>query len=42
VAEAMVAGYGKASYQIEVALGLMLALMIWQAVRTPALQEEAA
>ncbi|MFF5262227.1 branched-chain amino acid ABC transporter permease [Actinomadura viridis] len=41
VAEAMVAGYGKASYQIEVALGLMLAIMIWQAVRTPALQEEA-
>jgi branched-chain amino acid transport system permease protein len=42
VAEAMVAGYGLGSYQIEVALGLMLALMIWQAVRTPALQEEAA
>ncbi|WP_395105636.1 branched-chain amino acid ABC transporter permease [Actinomadura sp. SCN-SB] len=42
VAEAMIAGYGLGSYQIEVALGLMLALMIWQAVRTPALQEETA
>jgi branched-chain amino acid transport system permease protein len=42
VAEAMVAGYGLGSYQIEVALGLMLAIMIWQAVRTPALQEEMA
>jgi branched-chain amino acid transport system permease protein len=41
VAEAMMAGYGKASYQIVVALGLMLAIMIWQAARTPALQEEA-
>ncbi|GAA4098134.1 branched-chain amino acid ABC transporter permease [Actinomadura miaoliensis] len=41
VAEAMVAGYLKASYQIEVALGLMLAIMIWQATRTPALREEA-
>jgi branched-chain amino acid transport system permease protein len=41
VAEAMIAGYGFGSYQIEVALGVMLALMIWQAVRTPALHEEA-
>jgi branched-chain amino acid transport system permease protein len=38
----MVAGYGQASYQIVVALGLIIALMIWQAARTPALQEEVA
>jgi branched-chain amino acid transport system permease protein len=42
VAELMVAGYGQASYQIVVALGLIIALMIWQAARTPALQEEVA
>jgi branched-chain amino acid transport system permease protein len=42
VAEAMVAGYGKASYQVEVALGLMLAIMIWQGARRPAMQEETA
>jgi branched-chain amino acid transport system permease protein len=42
VAEAMVAGYGKASYQVEVALVLMLTIMIWQAARRPAIQEETA
>jgi branched-chain amino acid transport system permease protein len=42
VAEAMVAGYGKASYQVEVALVLMLAIMIWQAARQPVIQEETA
>jgi branched-chain amino acid transport system permease protein len=42
VAEAMVAGYGKASYQVEVALVLMLMLMIWQAARRPVIQEETA
>jgi branched-chain amino acid transport system permease protein len=42
VAEAMVAGYGEASYQTEVALGLMLVIMIWRAVRTPAVHEEVA
>lgn len=42
VAEAMVAGYGNASYQVEVALVLMLAIMIWQAARQPMIQEETA
>ncbi|MFD0689340.1 branched-chain amino acid ABC transporter permease [Actinomadura fibrosa] len=42
VAEAMVAGYGEASYQTVVALGLMLAIMTWRASRRSALQEEAA
>lgn len=41
VAEAMVAGYGNASYQTEIALVLMLAIMIWRAARTPAVHEEA-
>jgi branched-chain amino acid transport system permease protein len=40
VAESMVAGYLKASYQTMVALPVMLALMIWQASRRPAGQEE--
>jgi branched-chain amino acid transport system permease protein len=38
----MVAGYGNGAYQTEVALVLMLAIMIWRAVRLPAVQEEAA
>jgi branched-chain amino acid transport system permease protein len=42
VAEAMVAGYGNASYQTEIALVLMLTIMIWRAARTPAVHEEAA
>jgi branched-chain amino acid transport system permease protein len=41
VAESMVAGYGNASYQTEIALGLMLVIMIWRAARTPAVHEEA-
>jgi branched-chain amino acid transport system permease protein len=41
VAESMVAGYGNASYQTEIALALMLVIMIWRAVRTPAVHEEA-
>jgi branched-chain amino acid transport system permease protein len=40
VAESMVAGYLKASYQTMVALPVMLALMIWQASRRPVGQEE--
>ncbi|QKW35957.1 branched-chain amino acid ABC transporter permease [Actinomadura sp. NAK00032] len=42
VAEAMVAGYGEASYQTVVALALMLAIMMVRASRRTALQEEAA
>lgn len=42
VAEAMVAGYGEASYQTVVALALMLAIMLVRASRRTALQEEAA
>ncbi|WP_067461023.1 branched-chain amino acid ABC transporter permease [Actinomadura macra] len=42
VAEAMVAGYGEASYQTVVALALMLAIMIWQATHRSALQHEGA
>jgi branched-chain amino acid transport system permease protein len=41
VAEAMMAGYVKASYQTEVALVLMLAVMIGQTARRPSLQAEA-
>jgi branched-chain amino acid transport system permease protein len=41
VAESLVAGYYSGSYQTEVALGLMLALMIWQASRRDAMTEEA-
>jgi branched-chain amino acid transport system permease protein len=41
VAEAMVAGYGNASYQTEIALALMLVIMVWRAARTPAVHEEA-
>ncbi|MCW6010502.1 branched-chain amino acid ABC transporter permease [Micromonospora sp. CPCC 205371] len=42
VAQALVAGYGNAAYQMEVALVLMLAVMIWQAARKPIAQEEPA
>jgi branched-chain amino acid transport system permease protein len=42
VAQAMVAGYLSTSYQTEVALLLMLAVMIVQAARRPAIQEETA
>ncbi|MCW2919792.1 MAG: branched-chain amino acid transporter permease [Actinomycetia bacterium] len=42
VTEAMVAGYGNAAYQAEVALVLMLAIMIWRAARSPAVHEEVA
>lgn len=40
VAESLVAGYLAASLQTEVALGVMLALMIWHASRSPVAQEE--
>ncbi|WP_422768853.1 branched-chain amino acid ABC transporter permease [Plantactinospora sp. WMMC1484] len=41
-AQALVAGYGGAAYQMEVALVLMLTVMIWRAARQPvALQETA-
>ncbi|HEX6683884.1 MAG TPA: branched-chain amino acid ABC transporter permease [Candidatus Limnocylindrales bacterium] len=39
VAQTMVAGYGDAAYQTEIALVLMLAVMIWRAARTPAVEE---
>jgi branched-chain amino acid transport system permease protein len=42
VVEAMVAGYVNSSYQTEVALALMLAVMIWQAGKRLALTEEIA
>ena len=42
VAEALVAGYSKASFESGVALILMLALMIWQASRRPAVEESPA
>jgi branched-chain amino acid transport system permease protein len=38
VAEALVAGYGKASYQSMVALSLALAILVAQALRRPLLQ----
>ncbi|MEO7126417.1 MAG: branched-chain amino acid ABC transporter permease [Nakamurella sp.] len=40
VTEALVAGYYNASYQTEVALGLMLAIMIWQARKRLSVVEE--
>lgn len=40
VCESMIGGYINASYEIEVALMLMLAIMVWRAVRTPAAEEE--
>ncbi len=42
VAEALVAGYAKASFESGVALILMLALMVWQASRRPVVEEAAA
>jgi branched-chain amino acid transport system permease protein len=42
VAEALVAGYWRASFQSGVALGVMLALMVWQASRRPAVAEDTA
>ncbi len=42
VAEALVAGYGRASFQSGVALVLMLGLMVWQASRRPVIEEAAA
>jgi len=41
-AQAVVAGYGSAAYQMEVALVLMLAILIWQAAQRPIVQEEPA
>ncbi|MFG1672422.1 branched-chain amino acid ABC transporter permease [Streptomyces sp. Y7] len=41
VSESMVGGYINASYEIEVALALMLGIMVWRAARTPAMAEEA-
>jgi branched-chain amino acid transport system permease protein len=40
VSEAMIGGYINAAYQIEVALALMLAIMVWRSVRTPVMAEE--
>jgi branched-chain amino acid transport system permease protein len=42
VAEALVAGYWRASFQSGVALVVMLALMVWQASRRPSAAEDAA
>jgi branched-chain amino acid transport system permease protein len=42
VAEALVAGYSQASFQSGIALVVMLALMIWQASRRPAVAEDVA
>ncbi|MEO3922335.1 branched-chain amino acid ABC transporter permease [Micromonosporaceae bacterium B7E4] len=39
VAQAAVAGYGNAAHQLEVALGLMLVVLIWQAARRPGAEE---
>ena len=36
VAQTVIAGYGGGAYQLELALGLMLAVMVAQAARTPA------
>lgn len=41
VVQALVAGYGNAAYQLEVALLLMLALMVARAARTSSLLQEA-
>jgi branched-chain amino acid transport system permease protein len=41
VAQTMVAGYGDAAYQTEVALVLMLTVMIWRAAHSPAVEEAA-
>jgi len=42
VGQSLVAGYGGAGYQTQLALGLMLAVMIWRAARQPVLEEQAA
>jgi branched-chain amino acid transport system permease protein len=42
IAEALVAGYSQASFQSGVALVVMLALMVWQASRRPAVAEDVA
>src|SRR5262252_638994 len=42
VAEALVAGYWRASFQSGVALVVMLVLMVWQASRRPAVAEDVA
>lgn len=39
IAESLVAGYYNTSFQTEVALAIMLALMVWQASRRSALEE---
>jgi branched-chain amino acid transport system permease protein len=39
VTQALVAGYGNAAHQTEIALGLMIAVMIWRAIRRPETQE---
>jgi branched-chain amino acid transport system permease protein len=41
VAQAMVAGYASAAYETEVALGLILTVLIWQAARRPMAAQEA-
>jgi branched-chain amino acid transport system permease protein len=41
VGQTVVAGYGGAAYQIEVALVLMLAVMIWRSARRPLVEEPA-
>lgn len=42
VGQSLVAGYGGAAYQTELALGLMLAVMIWRAARQPVVEEQPA
>jgi branched-chain amino acid transport system permease protein len=42
VGQSLVAGYGGAAYQTELALGLMLAVMIWRAARQPVAEEQVA
>jgi branched-chain amino acid transport system permease protein len=39
VAQTLVAGYGSGAHQSDVALGLMLAVLIWQAARRPVVEE---
>jgi branched-chain amino acid transport system permease protein len=41
VAQTVIAGYGGGAYQLELALGLMLAVMVVQAARTPTALREA-
>lgn len=41
VAQALVAGYGHATYQTVVALGLILGLLMWQSTRTHSVVQEA-